>query len=233
LIKFIIGFERAEGLTRQECQQYLADAHGKLVASVPEFRRHVLRYVQNFAIETPAIECAGFDADGAAELWFDNMATFLTAFGEPRYLELIRPDELRFAHPHRLIVAFTQEHTVFATACAKNLKLFRFLTPAQGISPSAFRSAWREHYAERLATDATVASVVTRYVQNWSVPANSNPFPLARPFAGIDQFCFCNEAGLHRFVEAERELLTRSGAAALVDGPACIAFAATDKVVLQ
>ncbi len=233
MIKFIIGFERCDGLSRRACQEYLAGSHGPLVASVPEFRRHVRAYVQNFAIGDEASAAPSFDPDGAAELWFDDMAVLTAAFSEPRYLELIRPDEQRFAHPARLVAAFTRERTVFATACAKNVKLMRFLAPVAGIDAATFESLWACHYAGGLATDAAIGALVTRYVQNWSVPVADTPFPLARPVAGVDEFWFQNEADLHRFIDLERSLLARPSLNGIVDRPACIAFAATERVVLQ
>lgn len=35
--------------------------------------------------------------DGVAELWFDSVEELNRAFNEPRYLEIIRPDEYKFA----------------------------------------------------------------------------------------------------------------------------------------
>jgi hypothetical protein len=34
--------------------------------------------------------------DGIAELWFDSVEDIGAAFNHPRYLEIIRPDELKF-----------------------------------------------------------------------------------------------------------------------------------------
>ena len=47
--------------------------------------------------------------DGVAELWFDSQEDLVKAFNEPRYLEIIRPDELKFVDHHRCISFITEE----------------------------------------------------------------------------------------------------------------------------
>jgi len=50
--------------------------------------------------------------DGVAELWFDSVEAAEAAFREPKYLEIIRPDELKFADPLRCISFVTEENPV-------------------------------------------------------------------------------------------------------------------------
>jgi len=47
--------------------------------------------------------------DGVAELWFDNHEEITRAFEEPRYLEIIRPDELKFVDITNCISFVTEE----------------------------------------------------------------------------------------------------------------------------
>ncbi len=47
--------------------------------------------------------------DGVAELWFDNPEEIARAFEEPRYLEIIRPDELKFVDLSNCISFLTEE----------------------------------------------------------------------------------------------------------------------------
>ncbi len=52
---------------------------------------------------------ASSDYDGVAELWFDSVDELNKAFNEPRYLEVIRPDELKFADLVNCVSIVTEE----------------------------------------------------------------------------------------------------------------------------
>jgi hypothetical protein len=47
--------------------------------------------------------------DGVAELWFDSQEDLVKAFHEPRYLEIIRPDERKFVDLEKCISFITEE----------------------------------------------------------------------------------------------------------------------------
>ncbi len=96
MIKLIVCAVRRHDFTFEQFDTYWREQHGPLVRSVTEFTRHVQRYVQCHlsSAEVPLMQ--GRDFDGIAELWFDSAEDMHRAFSEPRYLELIRPDELKF-----------------------------------------------------------------------------------------------------------------------------------------
>ena len=56
---------------------------------------------------------ASSDFDGVAELWFDNIEELNGAFNEPRYLEIIRPDELKFADLVSSVSFVTEEIPIY------------------------------------------------------------------------------------------------------------------------
>lgn len=99
MVKFVACLRRKSGMGVAEFHRYWKDVHGPLVKSVPEFFRYVRKYVQSHTVSEPV---SGFPAptsppfDGIAELWFDSVADIGKAFAEPRYLEVIRPDEYKF-----------------------------------------------------------------------------------------------------------------------------------------
>jgi len=109
MVKFIICARRKAGLTRPEFSTYWRNQHGPLVRSVPEFMRHVRKYVQCHIVAgvSPFGEEAAYD--GVAELWFDNSEEITRAFNEPRYLEIIRPDELKFVDISNCLSFITEE----------------------------------------------------------------------------------------------------------------------------
>jgi uncharacterized protein (TIGR02118 family) len=109
MVNFIICAKRKPGMTREEFSAYWRNHHGPLVKSVPEFMRHVRKYVQCHIV--PGALAFGKEAeyDGVAELWFDSAEEITQAFNEPRYLEIIRPDELKFADVANCISFITEE----------------------------------------------------------------------------------------------------------------------------
>jgi uncharacterized protein (TIGR02118 family) len=96
-------------MSREEFSAYWRNQHGPLVKSVPEFMRHVRKYVQcHLAAGVPPLGVEGA-YDGVAELWFDSPDEIARAFQEPRYLEIIRPDELKFVDISNCISFITEE----------------------------------------------------------------------------------------------------------------------------
>src|SRR3546814_15792614 len=98
VIKRTVLVKRKQGMSFEDFDRYWDQNHGKVVMSVPEFTRHLRRYVQSH-VKTDAESVfpsgdGGFD--GYAELWFDDVDGMTKAFSEPRYLEVIRPDEQKF-----------------------------------------------------------------------------------------------------------------------------------------
>ncbi len=99
MVKLVACLQRKPGMSPEEFHRYWREVHGPLVKSVPEFFRYVRRYVQGHTV-SPSV--AGFPPqavapyDGVAELWFESVEDVGKAFSEPRYLEVIRPDEQKF-----------------------------------------------------------------------------------------------------------------------------------------
>lgn len=100
MINLIIAARRRSDITRDEFIRYWKEDHAPLVLSVLEFSRHLRRYVQHPVAADPDGHAAVLgimpDYDGIGELWFDDHASMVAAFNEPRYLEIIRPDEEKF-----------------------------------------------------------------------------------------------------------------------------------------
>lgn len=224
MLKFIIGFQRRHGMTRDECHRHLREVHGPLVASEPTFTRHVRGYVQNYALtERPEWAHPEFAADGAAELWFDDAETFVTAYAEPLYLERIRPDEANFTDPARYLATFARERTVWDGPVAGAVKLLRFLAMKPSTGAEAQQSTWLEEHSRALADNPETRSLAIRYVQNRSIPSSENPFPLAEPFAGVDEIWFASAVDAAAFIRAEQRMnASRSDCASGIDLKASI-----------
>jgi len=109
MVKLIICAARKAGTTHEEFSVYWREKHGPLVKSVAEFARHVRKYVQCHLVEGTAPFGIACDYDGVAELWFDSVDEAANAFSEPKYLEIIRSDELKFVDPQKCISFMTEE----------------------------------------------------------------------------------------------------------------------------
>tara|TARA_R110002096_G_scaffold53317_4_gene138616 strand:- start:2862 stop:3308 length:447 start_codon:yes stop_codon:yes gene_type:complete len=114
----IVYVKRKTGLTRAEFTRYWQDHHAPLILETPEFMRYVRKYVQyHFA---PGEAAAGSlfgdianDYDGVGAIWFDSRESMNAALNEPRYLEVMRPDEEKFIDLAGCLSFLAEEHVVF------------------------------------------------------------------------------------------------------------------------
>ena len=116
MITMIVFVRRAPHLTRAEFTRYWHDQHAPLVKSVPEFMRHVRKYVQHHYAPGEARAGSLFgdisDYDGVGEIWFDSREAMNKALNEPRYLEAIKPDERKFIDLDGCLSFIAEEHVM-------------------------------------------------------------------------------------------------------------------------
>lgn len=117
MITMIVFVTRKVGLSPEAFSDYWLNHHAPLVRSVPEFMRHVRKYVQHHPAALETGENSPFgdtqDYDGVGEIWFDSRASMKAAFAEPRYLEIIRPDEVNFFDASRCLSFISHEHVMY------------------------------------------------------------------------------------------------------------------------
>jgi uncharacterized protein (TIGR02118 family) len=109
MVKMIATLKRKPGMTRKEFSDYWRYHHAPLVQSVPEFARYLRKYVQNHVASDLGPTGSASEFDGVAELWFDSAEDLAAAFAGERYLEIVRPDELKFLDFDATIVCVTEE----------------------------------------------------------------------------------------------------------------------------
>ncbi|MFT4561873.1 MAG: hypothetical protein ACI9BW_001615 [Gammaproteobacteria bacterium] len=112
MIKITIFVARKASLTFEEFDTYWREKHAPLIKSVTDFSRHVRKYVQSHRTSSGVPLAQEADYDGVAELWFDSVESLDTAFTEPKYMELIRPDELKFVDLDRSVSFVSEEFQV-------------------------------------------------------------------------------------------------------------------------
>lgn len=111
MVKVMACLKRRSGMSSEEFRRYWRDVHGPLVRSVPEFTRHVRRYVQSHAVSdhVPGVPTAPSPFDGVAELWFDSLEDAARAYAEPRFHEILLPDGLKFFDPEGCVFLVAEE----------------------------------------------------------------------------------------------------------------------------
>jgi hypothetical protein len=178
MMKMMILAGRRAGLSHAEFRRYVTQVHGPLVTSVPEVAAAIRRYHYNFPISGARDEA--FEQPLAAQLdivtqgWFDSREAQLANMAEPRYLEIIRPDEGRFADEARAVMHYTQEVPI-AEGEPTASKIFYFRRRRADRSRVAFQEAWRTQFAASIADNAAFGKVVSRYVQNHTLSETDHP----------------------------------------------------------
>ena len=206
MVKMMIGSVRREGMTRSEFHKYLRNTHGPLVLSVPEFLRHLRKYVQNHGLMDPdgskstAVPAVPGDRDAIIELWYDSVEEIQRGLSEPRYLEAIRPDEGRFASFQDFFVLLAQEVWLLPRRDATaRIKVFSFLKRKTGTSEEQFLKFWRETYGPLLTSSDAFKQHINGYLQNDIMPGNPLGAGATNMFDGVDEMWFKDVEAVKRF----------------------------------
>ena len=111
MVKLVCFLKRKEGLTPEQFMEHWLDRHAPLIRSTPELARHVVRYEQHQRVPEPAW-CGTPGYDGITVQWFESVDEFVAFTAEPKYAELIEPDERSFLDRDALVWMITEEPIV-------------------------------------------------------------------------------------------------------------------------
>lgn len=111
MVKLVVFLKRREGMTREEFYDHWENRHAPLIASVPELARHIVRYEQ-LRRTTSADWMGSEEFDGITLQWMESAASFEAFLAEPKYAELIAPDEKRFLDTKALVWMITEAPVV-------------------------------------------------------------------------------------------------------------------------
>ena len=170
MIKLAVMLRRKPGMSIQAFGQYWDGPHGDLVVGIPEFTRHVRRYSQSHLVD-PSYEGAGMDwqtaaIDGIAEVWFDDTDAMTAAFNEPRFVELVGPDDAEFLDGDAVSVLVTREIEKIPLTGSPAVKLSVAIKRPDGMSFDDFDTYWNTTHAEIVTSVPEFTRHVRRYVQS-------------------------------------------------------------------
>ena len=111
MVKMFAVLRRNPEMTREQFVEHWRGQHGPMIRNEPTLARHIVRYEQHVRLHNGSLSGTK-DIDGVAVQWFDSMDAFVGFMSEPKYAELIAPDEQRFLDMDRLEFIITEEPTV-------------------------------------------------------------------------------------------------------------------------
>lgn len=134
-VKLIEVYGRKAGWSREQFFAYQRGRHMEVTALVPEFCGKIRGACQNTILLSDELEnwdpirvfCTHDGKDTIVELYFDTADHALEAFHEPRYLELVRPDEESFSDVENGWSMLTEEEVLCDSGVEGHRKLFLFL----------------------------------------------------------------------------------------------------------
>jgi hypothetical protein len=108
MIKMFAAIPRKPGLTAQQFHDHWRHPHGTLTRRIST----ITAYVQSHKLDSPQVPASHCLYDGAAEVWYDNLADALAMKDEPAYLRYNVPDEPLFVDMAGLKFILTEEEVV-------------------------------------------------------------------------------------------------------------------------
>ena len=111
MVKLVAFVKRKEGLSLDEFYAHWFDVHGPLITNTPELARHIVRYEQLRPTDH-ADWMRGSGFDGVTIHWIESPAEFEAFVNEPKYAEVLMPDEDSFLDRDSLVWMITDEPQV-------------------------------------------------------------------------------------------------------------------------
>ncbi len=213
MIKMMILAPRRAGMTHPEFRKYVTEVHGPLVRSVTAVAQDIRHYHYNFpvpgALDTAFGHPLADHLDICTEATFDSVQAHRDNQKRPGYMEILRPDEHRFAG-EGAVVHYTREWPVLHGEPTLR-RVFYYRRRAPGYTRVEFQQRWLEGLQSILTEDTRPAGIAG-YVQNHTVSETEHEDgDDPKYFDVIDEF-FLEDLGAlaalgrHSAVAAVREL---------------------------
>lgn len=220
MIKMMILAPRRPELTHQAFRNYLINVHAPLVRAVTEVSDDIRAYYYNFRTPDAVDTALGHPAapfDVFSQIWFDSIADQVRGIQTKRYIEIVRPDEERFADGANARFHYMREVEIIPGDVGEH-KLFYLRRRRPNLSRAEFQARWQEAFPRALQGSAAAERVIKRYVQNQTLPEEDHrDGDDPRYFDVIDEFAITGPDAWGtlavdpelraRIAEVERELL--------------------------
>ncbi len=170
MIKIVELLVRKPGMTRAEFSEHWLNVHGPLAMSIPEIRRHNAKYVQSHAIGGLAGNEPLFD--GAAEIWLDSLETAIALLSEPKFEEVVFPDEEKFLDRDKTEILVLTEHLVYQRPGAPihgGVKVFEVPVRRDGMTRTESQRYWADVHGPMVLDTPSMVANMRRYVQAHAV----------------------------------------------------------------
>jgi len=179
VIKLICFIKKKPELTRAEFRDHWLNQHGPLIDSLPDFRRHIVRYEQNCRLDADYDRdrrdgTVGFD--GVTVQWFQSRRDFYAFVMEPSYKDTIFIDENKFLDRSGISFLLTEEPDVVIDGAerrrAAEVKLIAMLQRRGDLDRDAFRKHWTTRHASIFRDTPELARHIVGYDQNRRLDAD-------------------------------------------------------------
>jgi hypothetical protein len=215
MIKLTLGVSRRADWSREEWLTHYTERHGPLAAGLKIFGSHTLKYVQNYAQTVD--ESAGLAnhaswIDGVSELWFRDVEALRSAYADPGYMSLVRPDELSFCDLNSIMGGVGREYPIVKEPADDSDKkwvhksrsrLLVYRKAAAGRPDESLQQQWLES-ADVISHEASFRRYATAYVQT-HIQNDESPLPSSCPYGVIDELWFQSNADAIAWWKATRE----------------------------
>jgi hypothetical protein len=132
LQKYVMAVRAKPGLTRARALEHLREKHAPLVRGSHTMRQRLKRYVQNHALDEPAVPDATKDRDWVIEGWIDPRVELPEPPVAPDAV-LVREDEARFPDRDTLVRLLVKPLPLLdRDSGSANIKVFHFYRYAAG-----------------------------------------------------------------------------------------------------
>jgi hypothetical protein len=170
MIKMMILAPRRAGMTHAEFRAYVTDVHGPLVRSVTAVAQDIRHYHYNFpapgAVDSAFGHPLADHLDICTEASFDSVQAQKDNMKRPGYMEILRPDEHRFAG-EGAVMHYTKEWPVLRGERTLR-RVFYYRRRASGLSRAEFQRQWLEGMRAIFTEDSRPAGIAG-YIQNHTV----------------------------------------------------------------
>ena len=205
MVKLLEVIGRRADFTHEAFIEYQATTHLEVVEQVPEFLKPVRQYMQNHLLIDPG-ELAPIkglpitsNTDSIIEVWYDNVDAIRQAFQEPRYFEILRPDELAFGDVEGVWGVTTNDFPVMERdGFSGHVKMFIFLKRKTGLTHAQFLAQWHDIRDQRLIT-AKIFRHVGRFVENRNTQDPAERLPGMRDYDLVAELWFESPTTLTEF----------------------------------